>query len=102
MEVAKRYRVWWVPQVGMPGPRFICDVSSLKEAVLLCQTLAQYDMYQFENHIKPDFCNMGGVEMWDETEDEWVDWYVDDEDDNYWKDPEEYLRWREEHGLSEL
>ncbi|MBK7380618.1 MAG: hypothetical protein IPJ03_16805 [Ignavibacteriales bacterium] len=27
--------------------------------------LAQYDLYQLKNKIKPDFCNAGGLEVYE-------------------------------------
>lgn len=51
--------------------------------------LARYDLFQFEHRIKPDYCNMGGLSMFDENDDtdspegSWVDWHDDEtgEDD---------------------
>lgn len=71
-----RYRVWWIPQV--PGKAFKIEVPSLDVGKLVCAILAQYDIFQFENRIKPDFANVGGIEKWDETDGEWYS--VDEED----------------------
>lgn len=49
--------------------------------------LADYDQFQFENRIKPDYCNMGGLLMVDD-DGEWVDWY--DEETSI-DDPKEFL-----------
>jgi hypothetical protein len=42
--------------------------------------LAQYDLFQLENRIKPDYANAGGVEVfWDSGKGgEWVTWHSDD------------------------
>ncbi|MEA7581151.1 hypothetical protein ONJ87_28130, partial [Salmonella enterica subsp. enterica serovar Anatum] len=29
--------------------------------------LADYDAFQYDNNIKPDYCNANGLEMWDES-----------------------------------
>ena len=44
------------------------------------QVLADYDAFQYENKIKPDYSNVGGLQMFDTTDDtdsvegSWVDW----------------------------
>jgi hypothetical protein len=68
-------RVWWIPQVPMKPFRY--DVKTIDEAKLLLEVLAQYDDFQFKNNIKPDYCNVGGLEVY--AEDGWGEWY-DDED----------------------
>lgn len=75
-------RVWWIPQV--PGKRFFVYVDDLEQAKLVMNVLADYDQFQFQNHIKPDYTNAGGVEMWDDDdgsgEPGWCDWYSEDGD----------------------
>lgn len=75
-------RVWWVPQI--PCKMFKVPVASIEEAILVLDTLAKYDLFQLEQNIKPDFCNAGGLEVYDPElcdEDEgdgWSDWYDDE------------------------
>ncbi len=76
-------QVWWIPQV--PGKAFEVEVSSVEEGVKLANTLARYDLFQFENKIKPDYCNTGGVQRWCEDSDGegtpgWEDVDPDDDD----------------------
>ena len=73
-------RVWWIPQVPMNA--FHKLVDSLKEARFLLDTLAEYDVFQFENHIKPDYCNTGGLQVYcGDTPDEELDrWGIAPED----------------------
>lgn len=47
-------------------------VRTVREAQLLLDTLAQYDIFQLENRIKPDYCNAGGLEVWEDGE--WSEW----------------------------
>lgn len=68
-------RVWWIPQVPMPAFRFA--VPDIKTGALLCDALAQYDLFQYENNVKPDYANAGGIEFLDE-EGEWSDIDPDD------------------------
>lgn len=75
--VLGQLRVWWIPQV--PGKPFTVDVSNIREAKLLLNTLANYDIFQYENRIKPDYCNAGGLQTWDGEE--WTDWYDEEGND---------------------
>jgi hypothetical protein len=69
-------QVYWIPQVPMKA--FKVPVNNLREAKFLLNTLADYDIFQYENHIKPDYCNTGGLLIYDESEKDWVDWESDD------------------------
>lgn len=72
-------RVWWIPQIPMKP--FEVLVDDLKQAKLLLDTLADYDAFQYENDIKPDYSNTGGLTIWEEDLDpdedglKWCDWY---------------------------
>lgn len=65
-------RIWWIPQVPMKA--FYRPVADLAQAQLLLETLADYDTYQFENNVKGDYCNVGGLEVLG-GDGEWWDWY---------------------------
>ena len=85
-------RVWWIPQV--PGHPFHVPVSSVQEGVRIMDVLANYDRFQFDNRIKPDYCNAGGLEMWDlncdgEGTAGWCSWY---DEETGTDDPAEFLR----------
>jgi hypothetical protein len=73
----KKYKVWWVPQVPMKA--FEVFVDTLVEAKLLLDTLAEYDRFQLENNVKPDYTNAGGVCVLEDLDDGpcWCDWYSD-------------------------
>jgi hypothetical protein len=81
-----KLRVSHFPQV--PCKPFIVSVDSLKEARKIFDVLAEYDIFQFENRIKPDYCNATVLEQWDEEEQEWLSWYdeetgIDDLDEYF-------------------
>lgn len=84
-------QVWWVPQVPMKA--FTVDVASVAEGVKIMDTLAEYDIFQADNNVKPDFCNAGGLQQWcadcdgDGTPG-WEDWYDDETGED---DPREWL-----------
>lgn len=63
--------VWWIPQVPMKA--FRVPVRNIREAKLLLETLAEYDIFQFENNVKPDYANAGGLNVWEGGE--WTEWY---------------------------
>lgn len=68
------FRVWWIPQI--PGRPFLVPVASIAEAKKLLDVLAKYDAFQYENKIKPDYCNTGGLSVYEDGE--WLEW-TDDE-----------------------
>ena len=77
-------RVWWIPQVPMKA--FNIAVKSIQEARLTLDTLAHYDIFQFENKIKPDYCNAGGLNVYDLNADgnglaDWIEWEDDEGND---------------------
>ena len=40
--------------------------------------LAAYDCFQYNHKVKPDYCNIGGLQQYDEDSGEWEDWLYDD------------------------
>jgi len=75
-------RVWHIPQVPMYA--FHIYVSSVKEAKLVLEALAIYDLFQLQYKIKPDYSNAQGLEIWDGKE--WIEW--EDEEGNNIDDTE--------------
>lgn len=67
-------KVWWIPQV--PGKPFEVLLNSFAEAWVLLNALAQYDIFQFRNRIKPDYANAGGLMVLEDGE--WTDWTSED------------------------
>jgi len=56
----------------VPGEPFIVEVPDLGTASRVEGILAAYDEFQYEHKIKPDYANAGGIEVWDEKDQEWV------------------------------
>ncbi len=44
----------------------------MEEAARLLTVLADYDRFQFLNRIKPDYCNAGGLSVYEDGG--WTDW----------------------------
>lgn len=63
-------RVWHIPQI--PGKPFLVPVANIVEGKLLLDALAHYDLFQFENRIKPDYANGGVLNVFEDGE--WTDW----------------------------
>jgi hypothetical protein len=88
--------VWWIPQV--PGYPFHVPVGTVEEGVKIMDVLAKYDLFQYNNHIKGDYANVGGLEQWNANSDGegtpgWCSWM--DEETGI-DDPREYLDQKEE------
>ena len=77
-------RVVWNPQVGKINNFFTVSVSSIEEAWKIMNTLADYDLYQFNENIKGDYVNMGDFQIYEEDNGEgepgWCTFYTDDGD----------------------
>lgn len=67
----KKFKVWHIPQ--LPGEPFEVPADTLEEAVKIQDVLAYYDLFQYDNNIKPDYANMSGVSQWDVDDQEWFD-----------------------------
>jgi hypothetical protein len=67
-------RVWHIPQVPMAA--FRVDVASVEEAKKVLSILADYDIFQFENKVKPDYANASGLETVENGE--WREWWSED------------------------
>ena len=89
-----KMRVWWIPQVGADAT-FYVPVETVEESKKVMDMLAAYDCFQYNHRIKPDFCNTGGLQVWDETENDWVDWTYED-DESYYDDVDEYCEEKSE------
>lgn len=86
----KRLRINHFPQIPCKG--FVVEVKNLEEAKKIYNVLADYDMFQYENRIKPDYCNVTSLEEYCEKEKEWYDWY----DEETGLDFREYIDMEEE------
>lgn len=78
-------QVWWVPQVPMKA--FRVPVADVAMGAKLLDVLAEYDIFQFKNNIKPDYCNAGGLQRFvEDTDGEgtpgWEDWYDEETGDD--------------------
>ena len=84
-----KLRVWHIPQVGC-GATFYVPVETAEEGKKVMDMLAAYDLFQLENRIKPDFANTNGLQVFNEEDQEWEDWYLETDED-YFDDIDEYF-----------
>lgn len=100
--MSQKLRIWHIPQV--PGKPFHVEVDTVEDGVKLMDALANYDLFQVENNIKPDYCNVQGMEKYDESltdqdlidmdlDDRWVNWEFESEDE-FFDSPHDYLEWK--------
>jgi len=73
----KRLQVWHYPQINHGA--FKVDVKDEYEAIKIINTLADQHIWLFKNKFIPDFANALIVQMWDETGQEWVSYYNEEE-----------------------
>lgn len=71
-------RVWHIPQVPMKTFYYV-DVKDVQEAQKILNVLWNYDIFQFENKIKPDYSNASGLEIYEDGE--WCEWCNDEGED---------------------
>lgn len=83
-----KLRVWWMPQVGVNSV-FYVPVETVEEAKKVMDLLAAYDCFQYNHEVKPDYCNVGGLQVFDEEEQCWNDWEFADGND-YFDDVDDY------------
>lgn len=70
--------VWWIPQIPMTP--FLYPVNNIREAELLLDSLAMYDLFQLKHNIKPDYSNVGGLMVFED--DDWCEWCDVESGDN--------------------
>lgn len=71
-------QVWYIPQV--PAAPFFRPAANLVAAVELLDTLAAFSLFEFENKIKPDYADVGGVERYEDAG-RGLEWIEVDEDE---------------------
>jgi len=65
-------QVWYVPQLPMPA--FKVSAPDLPTAVLLLDTLGRFSLFEYENRVKPDYADMGGISRWESDGEGGFEW----------------------------
>ena len=74
-------KVWYIPQVPMqPFERTIRHREGTEErelalAVILLDTITSFSIFEFENRIKPDYSDVGGISRWEDDGTGSYDWF---------------------------
>jgi hypothetical protein len=76
----KKFRVWHIPQIPMNA--FYVEVPDIETAKVVATLLADYDRFQFENKIKPDYANASGLETL--IDGEWEEWSSEEDGREIW------------------
>ena len=76
-----KLRIWHMPQIGVKDCTFNVNVKNVDEAAKLLNTLWDYDNFQFEKRLKPDFSNASGLEYFDKEDKEWQEYYDEEGND---------------------
>jgi hypothetical protein len=71
VDMAKRFKAWYIPQVPMKP--FEIEASTAAKAQTILNIIINFSIFEFENKVKPDYCDAGGVSEWNVGEQEWVD-----------------------------
>lgn len=82
--INQKLRVVHFPQVATDVP-FTYEVENEREAFVVSEAIAKQHLHLFEHKFIPDYSNVILVQMWNEEDKEWED---------YWNDPEE-MDWDE-------
>ena len=65
------YRVAHYPQI--PCNPFIIRCKTVTECKRIRDILCDYDLFQYQNHIKPDYANISVIQQRDYENNEWCD-----------------------------
>lgn len=60
---------------------FYKSVSSVEEAKIVIDSIAEFINFKVDEGIFPDHCNVAGLEYFDEEENDWLTWYDEEGND---------------------
>ena len=66
-----KFKAWYIPQVPMKAFEVECETAA--QALDALDLITNFSIFEFENKVKPDYSDAGGVEEWDEAAQEWFD-----------------------------
>lgn len=75
----QKFRAWYIPQI--PGKPFLVYADTYAKAQFAEEVMGKLSLFEFENRIKPDYADAGGVEKWDDTDGEWYEVDPEDQED---------------------
>ena len=90
INVSNKLRIYHIAQV--PCKPFYVEVENEKEASKIMDVLTNQHLFLYEENIIPDYSNVMGVEMFDEYENDWLDYYNDEEEMEWDEFEKTYLK----------
>lgn len=72
-------QVWYVPQIPMKP--FEVSVPDLPTARLVLDALCEFSAYEYENRVKPDYADAGGIARWESDGEGGYGWFDVDDDE---------------------
>ena len=76
-----KLRIWHTPRV--PGDCFYMEVDTLVQAADILNMLAGYDVFQVEQHLRPETASVSGLHYHDGLTNEWYDWHHPETDADF-------------------
>lgn len=70
--MTSKFKAWYIPQVPMKA--FEAERGTAEEAQAALDLITDFSIFEFDNKVKPDYSDAGGVVVWDEYEQEWIDY----------------------------
>lgn len=74
-------KVWYIPQIPMPA--FEVEVPDLATARIVHDALIGLSLFEFENRVKPDYSDAGGIVRWESDGEGGFAWF--DVDESEWE-----------------
>ena len=71
-----KFRVWYVSQIPMKA--FFVETTNAIEAEKILSALGDFSLFEFQNFVKPDYADAGGIEIWDVEGQGWIDYHPED------------------------
>lgn len=75
--VEGQVRVWYIPQVPMDAFEF--DVPDLAAGKLVLDALSAFSWFEYQNDVKPDYADAGGIHSYEADGSGGFDWFEVDE-----------------------
>jgi hypothetical protein len=66
-------RVWYVPQVPMKA--FYVNVPDVETGKRVLAAIIEFSLFEFENNVKPDYSDAGGIVRWEDDGEDGHDWF---------------------------
>lgn len=71
----QKFKAWYIPQIPMKAFEVVVDTATEAQAAL--DLLINFSIFEYDNKVKPDYCDSGGIVVWDEADQDWTDYEHD-------------------------